>query len=102
MAASEGSVAGNFVQRGIRLAGIQPVGHVGGDVSIGDLLFATPPFAFLGIPTLFTEEVCVVTEDGNPGGGTFNAHSYGKTATFDVDINTIALLGNEALAAASS
>lgn len=75
-------------------------GQIGGDVSIGDLLFATPPFAFLGIPTLFTEEVCVVTQDGNPGGGTFDANLYGKTATFDVDINTIALLGNEALAAA--
>ena len=74
-------------------------GKIGGDVEIGELLFTTPPFAFLGIPTLNTEELCVVPVPGDPGGGTFESNLFASTATFDVALNTIALIGNPALAA---
>lgn len=75
-------------------------GIVDGDVAVGDLLFAAPPFNFLGIPALNTGEICIVIDDSaGPSTGTFSANLYQETATFDVAINTIALLGNQVLAA---
>jgi hypothetical protein len=74
-------------------------GNIGGDVAVGDLLFATPPFNVLGLPSLNTEEVCVVLAEGGAAGGDFTANIYSGTANFDVAMDTIALIGNEALAA---
>lgn len=75
-------------------------GNIGGDITVGELLFATPPFAFLGIPALFTEEVCVVPAAGPPSTGQFSANIYQELASFDLNLTTIALIGNENLAAA--
>jgi hypothetical protein len=73
---------------------------IDGDVAVSDLLFAAPPFDFLGLPSLNTGDICVVSDEANPGGGTFEADVKHSTATFDVTLNTIALIGNPALAAA--
>lgn len=75
------------------------LGNVDGDVTVDELLIAAPPFNVLGIPALNTEEVCVVPQDGGAAGGTFEANIWGGTATFDVAIDTIALIGNPILAA---
>lgn len=74
------------------------LGNIGGDISVGDLLFATDPFNFFGFPQLYTEEVCIVSDAADPGGGTFNANIYFSSADFDVALNTTALIGNETLA----
>lgn len=74
-------------------------GNIDGDVGVGELLFAVPPFKFLGQDALFTEELCVVPLEGSPSGGTFEADLKHNTATFDVTLSTIVLIGNEALAA---
>ena len=68
-------------------------GQIDGDVTIGDLLFAAEPFVLLGLPS---EEICIV-KDG-PGSGTFEADLFAETATFDVTMNTIALIGNPVIA----
>lgn len=76
------------------------LGTIDGDVAVGDLLFAAPPFNFLGIPALNTGEICIVIDEtAAPSEGTFEADLVDETATFDVAINTIALLGNPVLAA---
>jgi len=75
------------------------LGNVGGDVSVDELLITAPPFDVLGIPALNTGAVCVVPQAGGAAGGTFDANIYAGTATFDVAIDTIALIGNPILAA---
>jgi hypothetical protein len=75
------------------------LGDFEGDIVPGDLLFTAPPFNFLGIPAFNTEEICVVLDELNPGGGTFEANLYSGTATFDVQLNTVILIGNPVLAA---
>lgn len=74
------------------------LGNVDGDVAVEELLITAPPFDVLGIPALNTGEVCVVPQDGGAAGGTFDANIYAGTATFDVAIDTIALIGNPILA----
>jgi len=74
-------------------------GTISGDVSIGDLLFAAPPFNFLGIPALNTGNICVIKDETVPGGGTFVSNLGDETATFDVVLATVALIGNPVLAA---
>jgi hypothetical protein len=75
-------------------------GSISGAINVGELLFATAPFDFLGNPNLGTEEVCVVADPNSPGTGTFDADLWGSTATFAMTLNTIALIGNPVLAAA--
>ncbi len=72
-------------------------GSIEGDVSVGEILFASTGFNLLGIDT---QELCVIPDPVDAGGGTFEASLYRKTATFDVAINTRALVGNPVLAAA--
>jgi len=72
---------------------------INGDISIGELLFTAPPFDFLGIPVFNTHEICVVKDENLPSGGDFNADLGDQMATFDVVLNTIALIGNPVLAA---
>ena len=75
------------------------LGSIDGDIEVGELLIAAPGFNFLGNPALNTGAICVVPVETDPGGGTFEANLHAHTATFDVAINTIALLGNPVLAA---
>jgi len=70
-------------------------GSFEGDVSVGELLFASDGFSIFGIPT---DELCVIPDPSDPGGGTFSANLKKSTATFDVQINTRALVGNPVLA----
>lgn len=72
-------------------------GSIEGDVSVDEILFASDGFLLFGTPT---DELCVVPDPADPGGGTFDADIFGGTATFDVAINTRALIGNPILAAA--
>lgn len=72
-------------------------GNIDGDVSVGEILFASNGFNLLGIDT---QELCVVPDPADPGGGSFAADIFGGSATFDVSINTRGLVGNPALAAA--
>jgi hypothetical protein len=74
-------------------------GSFEGDISVGELLLASPGFNFFGIPALNTGVICVVPDEVDPGGGTFEANIWANTATFDVDLNALALLGNPAVAA---
>ena len=73
-------------------------GHFNGDITVKELLIGAPGFT---LPLLGnTQEICVVPSDpNNPGSGTFTANTFRKTATFDVTTDTIALVGNPALAA---
>jgi hypothetical protein len=68
------------------------LGDFEGDIEVGEVLIAAPGFSFLGIVP--TGIICVAPEEGNPGGGTFEANIHRKEATFDVAINTEALFGN--------
>jgi hypothetical protein len=72
-------------------------GDYEGDVTVGEILFASDGFTLLGIPT---EELCVIPDPVDPGGGTFEANLYKGEATFDVQINTRALVGNPILSGA--
>ena len=74
------------------------LGHFNGNITVGELLIGAPGFT---VPLLGnTGILCVVPSDpNNPGGGTFSANTFKKTATFDVMIDTIALVGNPAIAA---
>ena len=69
-------------------------GTVDGDVEILDLLFGVPGFNFLIVNTGL---VCVVLDDP-PGGGTFAYDVLAQQATFDVLVNTKALITNAAFA----
>lgn len=69
-------------------------GSIDGDVSVGELLFASSGMSLLGIDT---EELCVIPDPVDPGGGTFAASIFGGTATFDVALNTRAMLGSPIL-----
>jgi hypothetical protein len=69
---------------------------IDGDITVSELLIASPGFAILGVPT---EEICITPDPVDPGSGTFSADLGDGTATFDVALNTIALLGNPDLAA---
>ena len=70
---------------------------INGDITIGELLIASPAFLLLGV--INTGIVCVVPDAVDPGSGTFNADLGAGTATFDVNVNSVALLGNPVLAA---
>lgn len=70
---------------------------INGDITIAELLIASPPFDLLGV--INTGVLCVVPDDLDPGGGTFNADLGTSMATFDVALNTTALVGNPVLAA---
>jgi len=63
-------------------------GTVDGDVEILDLLFAIPNFKFL---VFYTGRLCVVLDDP-PGGGTFSYDVLAEEATFDVLVNTKAVI----------
>jgi hypothetical protein len=65
-------------------------GTVDGDVQIVDLLFAVPDFQFI---IFFTGLICVVSDDP-PGGGTFSYNVLAQEATFDVAVNTKAIITN--------
>jgi len=92
-AALEGGTVMNIAV-GIHLSDLLR-GTVDGDVSVGELLFASDGFTILGIPT---DELCVIPDPSDPGGGTFSANLKKSKATFDVQINTRALVGNPLLA----
>ena len=70
---------------------------INGDITVGELLIASPAFDLLGV--INTGVICVVPDEVDPGGGTFNADLGAGTATFDVALNTIGLVGNPVLAA---
>jgi hypothetical protein len=63
-------------------------GTVDGDVTILDVLFGVPGFNFLIVNTGL---ICVVLDDP-PGGGTFSYDVVAQQATFDMVVNTKALL----------
>ena len=69
-------------------------GTVDGDVAILDLLFAVGKFTFLGMNAGLT---CVVPDDP-VGGGTFSYAALAQQATFDVIVNTKALITNAVFA----
>lgn len=94
-AALEGGTVMN-IEIGIGLLDVL-FGSFDGDVSVGELLFASDGFTILGIPT---DELCVIPDPSDPGGGTFTANIKKSQATFDVQINTRALVGNPLLAGA--
>jgi hypothetical protein len=73
-------------------------GSFKGNIDVKELLIAAPGFI---VPLVGpTNQICVVPADpNNPGGGTFNANTFKKTATFDVTTDTLALVGNPTLAA---
>lgn len=71
-------------------------GNIDGDITVAELLIASPSINILGIPT---GEVCVIPDPVDPGSGTFDANIYAATATFDVQLNTVALVANPVLAA---
>lgn len=68
------------------------LGDFEGDIAVDELLIAAPGFNFLGL--LATGIICVVPDEVDPGGGTFEANIYTNEATFDVALNTSALFGN--------
>jgi hypothetical protein len=73
-------------------------GSFNGDISVKELLIGAPGFVLPLVGN--TQQICVVPADpNNPGGGTFSANTFKKTATFDVTTDTIALVGNPAIAA---
>ena len=69
-------------------------GTVDGDVEVLDLLFGVPGFNFLFANTGL---VCVTLDDP-PGGGTFEYDVLAQEATFDVLVNTKALVTSPAFA----
>jgi hypothetical protein len=69
-------------------------GSFEGDISVGDVLIAAPGVDFLGFPEFNTGTLCVVPDPDGPGGGTFEASLFQKTATFDVAVNTVAMITN--------
>jgi hypothetical protein len=72
-------------------------GSIEGDVSVVELLFASTGFSILGVDT---QELCVIPDPVDAGGGTFTADLFHSTASFDVTINTRGVVGNPVLAAA--
>jgi hypothetical protein len=71
-------------------------GNIDGDITTDELLIASPSFLILGTPTGI---VCIVPDPVDPGSGTFDANIYAGTADFDVQLNTVAILGNPVLMA---
>lgn len=69
-------------------------GTVDGDVQILDLLFAVPQFTFL----IFEAGLTCVVPDDPVGGGTFAYNVLAQEATFDVIVNTKALITNAVFA----
>jgi hypothetical protein len=69
-------------------------GSFEGDISVGEVLIATPGVDFLGFPDFNTGTLCVVPDPDGPGGGTFEASLFHRTATFDVAVNTVAMITN--------
>lgn len=72
-------------------------GRISGDVDVLDLLIAAPGFDLFGNRFLNTEELCIIPDGAVPP-GSFNANLFRGTTTFAVDIETIALVGNETIA----
>ena len=69
------------------------LGDFEGDISVEELLIAAPGVNIL-VPT---QEICIIPDATDPGGGTFEANLHTRTATFDVAVNTNAVFGNEVL-----
>jgi len=67
-------------------------GDFEGDITVGEVLIATPGFNFLNLVP--TGRLCIVPNATNPGGGTFEANIYSQEATFDVALNTEAVFGS--------
>lgn len=70
------------------------LGDFEGDITVGEVLIAAPGFPFLGFAGIPTGIICVAPEEGNPGGGTFEANIFRKQATFDVALNTEVIFGS--------
>jgi hypothetical protein len=70
-------------------------GTVDGDVTIKDLLFAIPNFKFFFVNTGL---ICAALDDP-PGGGTFAYEVLAQQASFDVQVNTKAVITNPLVAA---
>jgi hypothetical protein len=67
-------------------------------IVIDDLLFAGTPFTILGIPT---EEVCVVVdENAAGGGGVAFIDIFNSLVSFDMQLATAVLIGNDFLGGA--
>jgi hypothetical protein len=69
-------------------------GTVDGDVTIVDLLFGIPNFKFFFVNTGL---ICAVLDDP-PGGGTFAYEVLAQQASFDVLVNTKAVITNPLVA----
>jgi hypothetical protein len=69
-------------------------GTVDGEVQILDLLFAVPSFTFL----IFDAGLTCVVPDNPVGGGSFSYNALAQEATFDVIVNTKALITNAVFA----
>jgi hypothetical protein len=66
-------------------------------IEITDLLFAGEEFLILGQPS---EEVCVVLNEADPGGGTAFIDIFAGKIAFMMTLSTNMLIGNEALSGA--
>jgi hypothetical protein len=69
-------------------------GSYEGVISVGEVLIATPGVDFLGFPEFNTGTICVVPDPDGAGGGSFEANLFQHTATFDVAVNTVAMITN--------
>lgn len=74
------------------------LGDFEGDIEVGEVLIAAPGFPFLGFTGIPTGIICVAPQVGNPGGGTFEANLFQKSATFDVALNTEVIFGSTLVA----
>jgi hypothetical protein len=66
-----------------------------GVITVDYLLFGATPFAIFGIPT---DEVCIVRDDMDPGGGSVFINIFQGLMSFDALFNTRVKLGNPTLA----
>jgi hypothetical protein len=69
------------------------LGSFQGDITVGELLIAAPGVNIL-VPT---GRICIIPDATDPGGGTFKANLFRRTATFDVAVNTTAVFQNPVL-----
>ena len=69
------------------------LGDFEGDITVGELLIAAPGVNIL-VPT---GRICIIPDEANPGGGTFEANLFLRRATFDVAVNTNAVFQNTIL-----
>lgn len=74
-------------------------GVADGDIEVLDLLIAVPAFHLFGSETYYTGDICIVLDETRENGGAFTYDLIDETATFDLVLETLGLVGNPAFAA---